>query len=319
MHCYFVLAGDSTIPVLYHVERVREGKSFMTRTVQARQRGKCIFTTTCSFVREGSGGEKVVEHEWRLPEGAVEMLEARLKDTTPLEGAGPFAMVRLGVINRGFQTFDIGEGQNNRFSNTIFAPSESSPDPHMKKARQWTRAYGNISASGGQQAHLSALAYMSDNWFIGTVPRVHGLLRTSPNPASPPPTSSSSLSTVKSPSPIRLKEVNPSKIGTVAAADSALTIPPKTKPTVGMMVSLDHSIYFHRPREVVADDWLLAENQSPWTGEGRGLVMQRIWGRGGSLLATCVQEVFPKSISILTFPFFSLGFTFWGRVVSGTE
>lgn len=108
MHCYFILAGDSTIPIIYYVERAREGKSFVTRTVQARQKGKSIFTTTCSFMREGSGGEKVVEHEGRLPEGAVEMLEARLKDKTPLEEAGPFAMVRFGVINRGFQTFDIG-------------------------------------------------------------------------------------------------------------------------------------------------------------------------------------------------------------------
>lgn len=111
MHCYFVLAGDSTIPVLYHVERVREGKSFMTRTVQARQRGKCIFTTTCSFMREGSGGEKVVEHEWTLPDGSVEMLEARLKNKTPLEGAGPFAIVRLGITNRGFQNFSYWRGR----------------------------------------------------------------------------------------------------------------------------------------------------------------------------------------------------------------
>ena len=75
MHCYFVLAGDSSIPVLYHVERVREGKSFMTRTVQARQRGRCIFTTTLSFVREGSAGREVVEHEVGLPAGAREELE----------------------------------------------------------------------------------------------------------------------------------------------------------------------------------------------------------------------------------------------------
>lgn len=304
MHCYFVLAGDSTIPILYHVERVREGKSFMTRTVQARQRGKCIFTTTCSFMREGSGGEKVVEHEWKLPEDAVEMLEARLKDNTPLEGAGPFAMVRLGIINRGFQTFDIGEGQSDSFSNTAFAPLESSPDPHMKSTRQWTRAYGTISASGGQQAHLSALAYMSDNWFIGTISRVHGLLRSSPNPASPSPPSSSPLSTVKPTGPIRLEEGNLSQVGTVGASSNrAVTLPPNTKPTVGMMVSLDHSIYFHRPREVVADDWLLAENQSPWTGEGRGLVTQRIWGRGGTLLATCVQEVSFKPLFIFAFSF----------------
>lgn len=168
----------------------------------------------------------------------------------------------------------------------------------MKKTRQWTRAYGSISSSGGQQAHLSALAYMSDNWFIGTIPRVHMLLRSSPNPAPPPPPSSPSLSTIKPPDPIR-EDGNHSQADAVGASNSALTIPPKIKPTVGMLVSLDHSIYFHRPREVVADDWLLAENQSPWTGEGRGLIMQRIWGRGGRLLATCVQEVSSKPIFII--------------------
>jgi hypothetical protein len=42
MHCYFVLAGDGDTPVVYYVERVRDGKSFVTRTVQARQRGKVI-------------------------------------------------------------------------------------------------------------------------------------------------------------------------------------------------------------------------------------------------------------------------------------
>ncbi|KAI8182119.1 hypothetical protein Brms1b_011272 [Colletotrichum noveboracense] len=39
-HCYFLLAGSSEIPILFHVERVRDGRSFATRTVQARQRGR---------------------------------------------------------------------------------------------------------------------------------------------------------------------------------------------------------------------------------------------------------------------------------------
>ncbi|KAH0391103.1 Thioesterase/thiol ester dehydrase-isomerase, partial [Aureobasidium melanogenum] len=56
MHCYFVLAGSADIPIMYHVEKVRDGRSFATRTVQARQRGRPIFTTTMSFVRENSGG-----------------------------------------------------------------------------------------------------------------------------------------------------------------------------------------------------------------------------------------------------------------------
>ena len=68
MHCYFVLAGDSEIPVIYHVEHVREGRSFATRTVQARQRGKVIFTTTLSFVKVNSAGKQRVEHAFAMPD-----------------------------------------------------------------------------------------------------------------------------------------------------------------------------------------------------------------------------------------------------------
>ena len=109
MHCYFVLAGDSSIPILYHVERVREGKSFMTRTVQARQRGKCIFTTTLSFVREGSAGKQTVDHEVGLPEGVLEALEEDQAKQRELGdeslgdgGGGPFESIRLGILNSTF-------------------------------------------------------------------------------------------------------------------------------------------------------------------------------------------------------------------------
>jgi len=52
---------------MYNVERVREGRSFATRTVQARQRGKPIFTVTLSFMKELQGGEKVVSHAVSMP------------------------------------------------------------------------------------------------------------------------------------------------------------------------------------------------------------------------------------------------------------
>lgn len=93
MHCYFVLAGDSSLPILYHVERVRDGKSFATRTVQARQQGRPIFTTTLSFDREGSGGEQKVEHTMGMPK--VPLPEAN-GDT----GNGPFESRRAGILNR---------------------------------------------------------------------------------------------------------------------------------------------------------------------------------------------------------------------------
>lgn len=63
------------------------------------------------------------------------------------------------------------------------------------------------------------------------------------------------------------------------------------RPTLGMMVSLDHTIYFHEPKRVKADEWMMNEMESPWAGDGRGVVMQKIFAKDGTLLATCVQEV----------------------------
>lgn len=111
MHCYFVLAGDPMIPVIYHVERVRDGKSFLTRTVQARQRGRCIFTTTISFMREGSEGAKSLQHGWDMPKAVREGLEEVLRKegleykdeaqarSLGVERAGPFISKRLGIYN----------------------------------------------------------------------------------------------------------------------------------------------------------------------------------------------------------------------------
>lgn len=89
----------------------------MTRTVQARQRGKCIFTTTCSFMREGSGGEKTVDHEWEIPEGAIDQLttilseekNAEIRDTAlGANQRSPFMAHRLNVLNRMlYQIFNI--------------------------------------------------------------------------------------------------------------------------------------------------------------------------------------------------------------------
>jgi acyl-CoA thioesterase II len=101
MHCYFVLAGDSEIPILYHVERVRDGRSFITRTVQARQRGRPIFTTTLSFSRVGSGGEKTITHAVTMPEASLP--EGPLPGTVQAlnnVGGGPFESRKAGIVNR---------------------------------------------------------------------------------------------------------------------------------------------------------------------------------------------------------------------------
>ena len=63
------------------------------------------------------------------------------------------------------------------------------------------------------------------------------------------------------------------------------------RPQTGMLVSLDHTIYFHDPHGFRADEWIFAEQESPWAGDSRGLATQRIYTRDGKLIASCFQEV----------------------------
>lgn len=220
---------------MYYVEHVREGKSFATRTVQARQRGKCIFTTTLSFMREDSGGRQTVKHAVPLP-----------KEVEKPEEEGPEAE---------------GNGQSPFISRRIEILNRDSEHPHEKRTRQWIKARGRISDEGGHQAHLSALAYMSDSYFIGTVSRIHPLYRPG----------------------------DPSNLKDPESSDGMDN--PKGLPEVGMMVSLDHSIYFHEPRGFRADEWMFTEMASPWSGDGRGVVTQHMFAADGTLVATCFQEV----------------------------
>ena len=49
LQCYFLLSASAAAPIIYHVDRVRDGRSYITRGVRAVQRGRTIFTMMCSF------------------------------------------------------------------------------------------------------------------------------------------------------------------------------------------------------------------------------------------------------------------------------
>ena len=55
LHAYFILGGDPSIPIVYDVESVRDGGSFTTRRIAARQHGKIIFYMTASFQLDQEG------------------------------------------------------------------------------------------------------------------------------------------------------------------------------------------------------------------------------------------------------------------------
>jgi Thioesterase-like superfamily len=109
---------------------------------------------------------------------------------------------------------------------------------------------------------------------------------TTPSPAASSPASSPP----SSPASAAGKLSAPDNRLTLAQLEARENAHAKHGKTIGMMVSLDHTIFFHRPQAIRADEWLFAEMESPWAGDGRGLVFQKIWNRRGELVATCVQE-----------------------------
>jgi acyl-CoA thioesterase II len=63
LHAYFLLGGDPKVPIIYEVERIRDGKSFTTRRVTAIQHGRAIFSTEVSF----HGAEEGLTHQFPMP------------------------------------------------------------------------------------------------------------------------------------------------------------------------------------------------------------------------------------------------------------
>ena len=64
LHAYFLLGGDPKAPIVYDVDRIRDGKSFTTRRVVAIQHGEAIFTMAVSFHRDEPG----IGHQTKMPD-----------------------------------------------------------------------------------------------------------------------------------------------------------------------------------------------------------------------------------------------------------
>src|SRR5438132_8907396 len=64
LHAYFLLAGDPKVPIIYDVDRIRDGKSFTTRRVIAIQHGQAIFSMAVSFHRDEPG----MSHQAKMPD-----------------------------------------------------------------------------------------------------------------------------------------------------------------------------------------------------------------------------------------------------------
>ncbi len=64
LHAYFLLGGDPKVPIIYEVDRIRDGKSFTTRRVNAIQHGRAIFSMSVSFHVAEDG----LTHQLKMPD-----------------------------------------------------------------------------------------------------------------------------------------------------------------------------------------------------------------------------------------------------------
>src|SRR5215475_8277217 len=86
LHAYFLLAGDPKVPIIYEVDRIRDGGSFTTRRVVAIQHGQAIFSMSASFHKAEPGFDhQIAMPDVPVPEAlpSVEELKARLLPKLP--------------------------------------------------------------------------------------------------------------------------------------------------------------------------------------------------------------------------------------------
>jgi acyl-CoA thioesterase II len=157
LHAYFIRPGDPAVPLVYTVERVRDGHSFSIRRVTAVQHGRAIFVMSASFHRSEPG----VEHEDPMPQvpppGEVRRSIDRVEEVL---GAPLPANVKDSPIDL----------------RTVGPLSlEAARDPSLRTTRSyaWLRVNGELPDE--PLLHVCLMTYASDLTLLDTVLLGHGL------------------------------------------------------------------------------------------------------------------------------------------------
>lgn len=211
IRAYFIRRGDHDEPVRYEVDRIRNGRSFVTRRVVARQAIGAILNAECSFQRPEDGP----------------LVQTVQMPSVP----GPDE----------FENMSFSEHFDRR---QIPAGAAVGPRDGAGRHTAWFRALAPL-ADASPVVHDCWLAYMSDDLPTGAVFNV----------------------------------VWPERPGDdeEGAWDGV------------MSVSLDHTIWFHRPTR--ADEWHLYDMTCHYVGGSRGLAFGHVFTADGAHVASLAQEV----------------------------
>jgi acyl-CoA thioesterase II len=149
LHAYFIRPGDPAVPLVYIVDRVRDGRSFTTRRVSVIQHGETIFTLSASFHHDEPG----MEHAAPMP------------SVPPADS-----------IARPDHEFFTGNPIDLRFVGPLRPARSAEPGGPVGSAEHnlvWLRADGQL--PDDPLLHVCLMTYASDLTLLDSVLRRHGL------------------------------------------------------------------------------------------------------------------------------------------------
>jgi acyl-CoA thioesterase II len=161
LHAYFLRPGDPSVPILYEVDRIRDGRSFTTRRVVAVQHGKAIFNLSASFHVEEAHG---LEHQFTMPEVAQPETLPTLPEL-------------LGSVSSDFADWLARRSAIDvRYIEPMPQPLRAGKHPPCQ--RQWFRAAAPL--PDDPLLHACIVAYSSDLWLLDTALIPHDVKFTDP-------------------------------------------------------------------------------------------------------------------------------------------
>ena len=157
LHSYFLRPGDTAVPIVYDVERIRDGHSFSTRRVVARQHGHAIYYMTASFQVSETG----FEHQDAMP-------------AVPAPDASPDMadVIRRQLPDQADEWLLEWAALDLRFV-ADSRPGGLPTDRHPSQARYWIRVSGAL--GDDPVLHQAAFTYASDMTLLASALVGHGV------------------------------------------------------------------------------------------------------------------------------------------------
>jgi acyl-CoA thioesterase-2 len=157
LHAYFLRAGDPSVPIIYNVDRIRDGGSFSTRRVIAVQHGLAIFSMAASYHKEETG----LQHQIKMPE------------VPPPESLPSEADLKERLIDRLPEPVKAYWQRERPIEiRPVDLTRYLSPENRAPTQQVWIRATGHL--ADDQSLHQCVLAYASDFTLLDTALIAHG-------------------------------------------------------------------------------------------------------------------------------------------------